>query len=79
MSFVNRIGTFFILLGIGLIGLFILSDIAQAPTCNFLIVGAILLIVGLALWFRNPAPKGPPPERFRILKSLNKKRPRQRE
>lgn len=79
MSFINRIGTFFILLGIGLIGLFILSDIAQAPTCNFLVLGAVSLIVGIALWFRDPAPQGPPPERFRILKSINKRKPRQRD
>ena len=65
---VNRVGTFFILLGLGLIGLFVLSDIAKTPTCNLLIFGGISLAFGIFLWFRDPAKPGPPPERFRILR-----------
>ena len=70
---VHRVGTFFMLVGLVLIGLFILSDVAGAPTCNFLVIGAVLLVVGAYLWFRNPLPAAPPSERFRIFKGSGKK------
>ncbi len=70
---INRIGTFFALLGSLLIGLYVLSDIARAPTCNYLIIGAILLGLGIILWLRNPAPPPQQTGRFRILKSGGKK------
>ncbi len=75
---INRIGTFFFFIGLGLIGLFILSDIAKTPTCNFLIFGAISLGLGIILWLRDPAP--PPQEtgRFRILRSGGKKQEKKR-
>ena len=71
--FVNRIGTFFILLGIGSVGLFILSDMSDTPTCNYLVFGAVFLALGIVLWLRDPAP--PPQEtgRFRILRKTEKK------
>lgn len=65
---VNRVGTFFILLGLGLIGLFILSDIAKTPTCNLLIFGGASLALGVFLWFRDPVKPGPPAERFRLFR-----------
>jgi hypothetical protein len=70
---VNRVGTFFILLGIALIALFILSDVAQSPTCGLLIFGAIFLALGVMLWFRNPSPPAGPSGRFRLLKRVGKK------
>jgi hypothetical protein len=71
--FINRVGTFFFVLGLGLIGLFILSDMAGFPVCNYLYIGALLLGIGIILWLRDPAP--PPQEtgRFRILHSSGKK------
>ncbi len=70
---VNRIGTFCALVGVLLIGLFVLSDMAKTPTCNLLFAGAILLVLGIFLWLKNPAP--PPQEtgRFRILRKGDKK------
>jgi hypothetical protein len=72
----NRIGTFFALLGLGLIGLYILSDLAKSPTCNYLVIGGFLLGLGIFMWLRDPAP--PPQEtgRFRILRSSGKKQPK---
>lgn len=67
--FINRVGTFFILIGLGLIGLYILSDIAQAPSCNFIIFGGISLAFGIYLWMRDPKPPPQQTGRFRILKS----------
>jgi hypothetical protein len=70
---VNRIGTFFTLLGLGMIGIFILSDMARTPSCNYLVIGAVFLGLGIFLWLRDPAP--PPQEtgRFRILRKTEKK------
>lgn len=70
---VNRIGTFFFIIGLALIGMYILSDVAQTPSCNFLISGSVLMAIGIFLRMRHPAP--PPQEtgRFRILRSAGKK------
>ena len=56
------------MLGLGLLALFLLSDLAQTPTCNLLVAGGASLIFGVALWFRDPVKPGPPSDRFRILK-----------
>lgn len=74
----HRIGTFFMLVGLLLIGLFIVSDIAQSPSCGYIIIGSVLLVLGIFLWFRDPAP--PPQEtgRFRILKGVGKKQEKKR-
>ena len=60
------------LVGLLLIGLFVLSDVAQSPTCGFLPPGAVLLGLGLYLWFRDPTPSQPT-ERFRVIKGMQKK------
>jgi hypothetical protein len=70
---IHRIGTFFIFVGLFLAGLFVLSDLAKAPVCNFMIYGAVFIMLGIFLWFRNPLPAGPPPDRFRLLRSSGKK------
>jgi hypothetical protein len=70
---VHRIGTFFIMIGLFLAGIFILSDLAKAPVCNFMIYGMLSIIFGLFLWFRSPLPAGPPPDRFRLLRISGKK------
>ncbi len=69
LMLMKRIGTFFVLVGILLIGLFVLSDMAHTPTCNFLFAGAILLVLGIFLWLRNPSPPPQDTGRFRILRS----------
>jgi hypothetical protein len=74
MSLSHRIGNFFILIGVLLIGLFVLSDLARAPVISFLLASAALIIVGGLLRFLvNPPPPPPPPERFRIFKRKEKK------
>ena len=66
---INRVGNFFILIGLFLIGLFVLSDVAKAPTCGFFIAGALFLGVGISLWIKSPRPPSPPSGRFRVLKN----------
>lgn len=70
---INRVGTFFILLGLGMIGLFVLSDVAKAPSCSLLVLGGVCLALGIILWMRDPVKPGPPANRFRLFRSAGKK------
>ena len=56
-----------------MVGLFVLSDMAQSPTCGFLFGGGALFALGVYLWFRDPTPPPQPTGRFRLLKSFGKK------
>lgn len=69
---IHRIGTFLIFVGALLVGLFILSDLAETPTCGFLLSGSTLLALGIYLWFRDPVERQPT-ERFRLLRGAQKK------
>jgi hypothetical protein len=55
----SRIGTFFIVIGISLIALFVISDMAQSPMCQLLLAGVVSLGIGVFLWRRNWAPPQP--------------------
>ncbi|RPJ50730.1 MAG: hypothetical protein EHM21_04340 [Chloroflexi bacterium] len=69
---INRIGTFFVWIGFGLIGLFVVSDIAHTPVCGFLIFGVLFVSAGVYLWMRDPFPKPQPTGRFRLFRSAKK-------
>ncbi|MBT3322043.1 MAG: hypothetical protein HN392_07125 [Anaerolineae bacterium] len=70
-GFTPRIGTFFIILGIGSVLLFIISDIAKSIAFNYFFIG--LLLIGIGIFFRRKAAKPPPSGRFSGLKKLNRK------
>ena len=66
---VYRIGTFFLLVGIGLIAFFILSEAAQTVSFDYLCWGLIMLIVGLI--FRGQYKKSVTPSgRFSLVRRL---------
>ena len=69
----RRIGRFFILLGAGIIGFFVLSDLAKQPNMGLLLIGGGILIVGILFLVTNPAPEAPPDPHFRTLKRAVKK------
>ncbi len=72
-SFINRIGTFFILLGILIIILFIASDMGSETYFSYFYVGGILLIIGFILKRTSP----PPPSanaRFEMIRNFKKRR-----
>ncbi len=46
-EFVGRVGTFFVLVGIGLMVFFILSESAKVPTLSYFCWGTVLLTCGL--------------------------------
>lgn len=69
---IYRVGTFFLLVGIGLVVLFILSEAAQLAAFEYFCVGVIFLIIGFmfrAQYKRSIEPSG----RFRALRWLRPK------
>ena len=66
---VHRIGTFFILLGIGMLGFFLLSEAAKQVTFEYFCWSVLLLVIGFIFrgqFKRSVAPSG----RFSLVKRL---------
>ncbi len=70
---IYRVGTFFLLVGIGLVVLFIFSETARQTQLSYFCWGTILLIIGFV--FRAQYRKSAPPSsgRFSILQKLKPK------
>ncbi|MBI4760609.1 MAG: hypothetical protein ACOYYF_02355 [Chloroflexota bacterium] len=67
-----RIGTFFLLVGVGLLIFFMMSEAEQNPIFSYFCWSMVLLIVGFL--FRAQYKKALPPSgRFSILKKLKSK------
>ena len=69
---IYRVGTFFLLIGIGSVILFVLSDAARQTAFSYLCWGLIFLIVGFACrsqYKKTVTPSG----RFSIFKRLRPK------
>ena len=73
MSAARRIGRFLVLVGLGLIGFFVLSDIAQQVNFNFLVIGFFVFVFGVFLIVTNPPPEATPNPRFRSLNKILKR------
>ena len=69
----HRIGTFLVLLGLGLIGYFVITDLALQPSFGVLIIGALILIAGISTMVTNPNPEPHPNPRFRTLNKIMKR------
>ena len=66
---VHRIGTFFILLAIGLLAFFFLSEASQQVAFEYFCWSAILLVLGFL--FRGQFKRSVPPSgRFSLVKKL---------
>jgi hypothetical protein len=61
-----RMGTFLVVLGIGVLILFVLSDLAKQPDFDFLFGAVLLLSAGWLLQRRRPAQ--PASGRFSLLR-----------
>jgi len=71
-EFIYRVGTFFIMIGIVCVILFILSDAAQKTMFSYFCWGVVLLFVGFA--FRSQYKKSVPSSgRFSIFKKFRSK------
>ncbi len=73
MSTSHRIGRFFILLGLGIIGFFVLSDLAQQANLTVLLVGGAIFILGIMIIVTNPGPERTPSQHFRTLRRVVKR------
>jgi hypothetical protein len=66
---IYRVGSFFLMVGFGLILLFILSEASQDTAFNYFCWGLVLLILGVL--FRTQYKKSfPPNERFSFIRRL---------
>ncbi|MBK9927729.1 MAG: hypothetical protein IPP66_20855 [Anaerolineales bacterium] len=72
-EFLYRIGTFFLLVGTGLLIFFMLSEAAKQTVFSFFCWSMILLTVGFAFRAQYKKPSPPPSGRFSILKRLKPK------
>ena len=71
----RKVGTFFIFVGVVLIVLFVLSDIAHAREFHYLLYGMLVLLVGILFVGTHPKPPVES-ERFRLLKRKSEKQKR---
>lgn len=67
-GFVLRIGTFFIVIGVGLLILFVMTDYTKAPDFDFLFWSVVTTTIGILIRRRKPPP--PPSGRFSFLKKM---------
>jgi len=72
-EFVSRVGTFFVLVGIGLLAFFVLSESAKSPMLSYFCWGTVLLTFGFIFRAQFKRPAGPPHGRFSILQRLKRK------
>ena len=72
-EFVARVGTFFVLVGIGMLVFFILSEAAKDPTLGYFCWGTALLTLGFIFQGQFKKPAGPPSGRFSIFQKLKRK------
>lgn len=72
-----RIGFFLILVGAFLIFLYILSDVAKAPSVGLLLAGGVCILLGFWISRVNrPVKEGPKSERFKGIRQLKNRPPK---
>jgi hypothetical protein len=67
-EFIIRVGTFFILIGVGIFILFVASDSANQTNFDYLFWAVLSVTIGILLRRRKPAP--PPSGRFSYLRRM---------
>jgi hypothetical protein len=70
-----RVGTFFIVIGMGIFILFVASDLAEKPDFDYLFIA--MALIGIGWMFRRK--KAPPPsaDRFSYFRRMRTRRNRQ--
>jgi len=71
-DFISRIGTFFLLLGIGLMWLFVVSDMNNATNFLFFLIG-VMILVGAWYFKRISAPPRKDAGRFSLIRKILQK------
>jgi membrane protein implicated in regulation of membrane protease activity len=77
LEFLTRIGTFFILIGIGIFILFIASNSAGAANFDYLFWAVLSVIVGFFLRRRHEPSS--PAERFSVMRKFRRSGPSRKE
>lgn len=67
---IRRLGSFFLLIGVGLLVLFVLSDLADSAQISLLAYGLLLSVLGIILRIRGGQAREPRESRFRTLRRL---------
>jgi cytochrome c biogenesis protein CcdA len=69
---ISRIGTFFLLIGLGLVILFIASDVGKTTNFGYFFIGIIMLFIG---WHfkRITAPPPKPSARFEGIRKIRQR------
>jgi hypothetical protein len=76
-AFIVRIGTFFVLIGVGVFILFIASDAAGQTNFDYLFWSVLSVTVGIMLRRRRPPP--PPSGRFGYVRKMREGSKKHRE
>jgi len=71
-EFLYRIGTYFLLVGLGLLVFFMLSEAAKQPTFSYFCWSMILLILGFVFRAQYKKPGPPPSGRFSVFKRFKR-------
>lgn len=71
-EFIIRVGTFFIVIGVGIFILFVASDYANQTNFDYLFWAVLSVTVGILLRRRKPPP--PPSGRFSYLRKMQEGR-----
>jgi len=69
-EFVHRVGTFFVLVAIGLLVFFLLSESAGTPTFSYFCWSTILFVIGFIFRSQYRKPASPASGRFSLLKRM---------
>jgi hypothetical protein len=72
-EFIYRVGTFFLLVGTGLLIFFMLSEAADQPMFSYFCWSMILLTLGFLFRAQYKKPGPPPSGRFSVLKRFKRK------
>lgn len=70
-EFIIRVGTFFIVVGVGIFILFVASDYANMTNFDYLFWAVLSITVGILLRRRKPPP--PPSGRFSLLHKMRER------
>jgi len=69
-EFMYRVGTFFVLVAIGLLVFFLLSESAGQPTFSYFCWSTILFVIGFVFRSQYRKPASPASGRFSLLKRM---------
>ena len=69
-EFVHRVGTFFLLVAIGLLVFFLLSESAGSPMFSYFCWSTILFVIGFVFRSQYKKPASPASGRFNLLKRM---------